>query len=237
VFKAGTRAAQLLPHRDHRQGAGADRPEDRQADGRHDPRQGRPEGHRAWSAIEAQQLGVPATAIEAAVAARVDLVHARPSARRPRRSMARRRKLRHRSRTADRRPRTGAARRQDRRLCAGLRGDGKPPRRSSAGTCRCRPSPRSGAPAASSARASSTDRLGLRQGPGDEPLDGAGLHRDDEGRASRAAPVVVAAALGRPAGAGAVGALWPISTATAGARHGEPDPGAARLLRRAWLRA
>ena len=38
---------------------------------RRDPRPRRPEGHRRWSAIVAQELGVPATAIEAAVAARV----------------------------------------------------------------------------------------------------------------------------------------------------------------------
>ena len=38
--------AQLLSDRDHRQGACRRRPEDRQADGRHDPRPRRPEGHR-----------------------------------------------------------------------------------------------------------------------------------------------------------------------------------------------
>ena len=38
--------AQFLPDRDHRQGAGGRRSEDRQADGRHHPRPRRPEGHR-----------------------------------------------------------------------------------------------------------------------------------------------------------------------------------------------
>ena len=63
--------AQLLPHRNHRLRARGDRAEDRQAAGRADPRQGRPEGHRrAGRRSPRQQLGVPATAIEGAVAAR-----------------------------------------------------------------------------------------------------------------------------------------------------------------------
>ena len=38
--------AQFLPDRDHRRRAGRQRSQDRQADGRHDPRHRRPEGHR-----------------------------------------------------------------------------------------------------------------------------------------------------------------------------------------------
>ena len=77
-----------------------------------------------WSAIEAQDLGVPATVIEAAVAARGlsaqrDFRLAGEKLLRQGRYQARRRGRR--PRRDPRCSRTGAARRQDRRLCPGLR--------------------------------------------------------------------------------------------------------------------
>ena len=103
-----------------------------------------------WSVIEAQQLGVPATAIEAAVAARVlssikdERVAAEKAYGKLAGSAARRRR-----RCADLELALFAG-----KIAAYAQGFAvmARPSRSSAGTCRCRPSPRSGAPAASSAR-------------------------------------------------------------------------------------
>jgi len=106
-----------------------------------------------WSAIESQMMGVPATAIEAAVAARS------LSAMRDQRALAE-------AASDCPRSRTGAAARRSlpilKRRCSRARSrpmpralrSWPPPRTNLPGTCRWRRSPRSGARAASSARAS-----------------------------------------------------------------------------------
>ena len=131
-------------------------------------------GTGVWSAIAAQQLGVPATAIEGAVAARsissrkdervaAEAVYGKPARRQGRRLA--------------RRSRKGAARRQDRLLRAGLCRDGQGLRGERL------------EPAARDHRQDLARRLhhplalprpdvgGLRQGRRDQPADGARLRR------------------------------------------------------------
>ena len=118
--------AQFLSDRDHREGACAPTI----------PKTGKPmvdmildragqKGTGKWSVIEAQQLGIPATAIEAAVAARV-LSSLKDERHRRRKGLrqGRRRAVRRRQGRRSRRSRAGAVCRQDRRLRAGLRRDG-----------------------------------------------------------------------------------------------------------------
>ena len=97
-----------------------------------DPKTGKPvveiildragqKGTGKWSAIEAQQLGIPATAIEAAVAARV-LSSLKDERHRRRKGLwqGRRHAVRRQEGGCARGPGTGTVCRQDRGLCAGL---------------------------------------------------------------------------------------------------------------------
>ena len=188
-----------------------------------------------WTAIEAQMLGAPATAIEAAVAARN--LSARLDERRAGRGDL-----------PDPRPRASAAAprrtRSSRRRCSPARSpamprasaSSPPPRRSSAGTCRSRRSPRSGGRAASSARRCSTtwhrrsrraatnlmfapafaERLRATHGSL-APSSPRGRCRDPDAGARRGARL--------------------FRHDAPGPRHREPPPGPARLLRRPRLRA
>ena len=131
-----------------------------------DPETGRPmldiildsagqKGTGRWTAIEALMLGAPATPSRRRWPRATSRRGSRSARRRAARFGAPERRVR-RPTAAARPAGGGAARRQDRLLRPGLRRCSPPRRASSAGRCRWRGSPGSGAPAASSARRCST---------------------------------------------------------------------------------
>jgi hypothetical protein len=181
-----------------------------------------------WSAIEAQKLGVPATAIEAAVAARViSSMKAEREAAEKAYGKAKKPKLDISQTALLEGFGTGAVCRQDRRLCAGVRGDG----------CRLE-GVRLEAAAADDREdlarrlhhplaVPGADRRVFLAIHASKPFDGACLRRDDEEGASLVAPRRRSRRRGRPAGAGAILGSGLFRRLPSGARHIEPDPGAA----------
>ena len=217
-----------------------------------DPKTGKPlvdvildkagqKGTGRWSAIEAQDLGV---AGDRHRGGRRGAQPFRPQGRARRRREALRRSRE--DRRQPRRPRralddpgTGAARRQDRRLRAGLRGDGRGLGGVRLGPAARHRSPRSGAPAASSARPSSTTSP--------RPTRRAARHQSDDGRRPspsmlQGAPMRASAhgrrraALKRHSGAGALLRARLFRLRPHRPLDRRSDPGTARFLRRARFR-
>ncbi len=187
-----------------------------------------------WSAIEAQKLGVPATAIEAAVAARV-ISSMKASVRLPKRPMAKPKKpkLEISQICPAEGSRTGALRRQDRRLRARLRRHGRrledvwlePAVADDLENLACR--------LHHPLAVSRPDRRVLLAVDAGKSFDGPGLHRHDEEGASVASAHRCARRRGRSSRTGTVVGLGLFRRLSPGPRHIEPDPGPTRFLRRA----
>ena len=121
-----SRPAQLLPDRDHRQGPRRARPRLRQARGRPHPRPCRPEGHRQMVGHRGADAGRSGHRHRGGGRRPRAVGHERRArGRRPRLWRSARWGSCRGSRCDARRSGAGAVCRQDRRLCPGLRGDGR----------------------------------------------------------------------------------------------------------------